>query len=217
MSREAGDRRIRVIVVDDHELIREGLTSLLRREPDIDLVALVATAEEALEVVPKVAPDVAVIDYNLPGMTGVELCERLAAEAPTVRTVMLSTYLLDTVIQGALKAGAMAFVFKDVHGDDLKNAIRMVAEGRPVVDPKIAGRVDRWRNRRTIATAEATFSRREIEVLRGVARGLSYRDIGVETGLTENTVKSYMRRAMQKLGCTSRSEAAAIAGRRGLL
>lgn len=208
---------VRVVIVDDHEIVRMGLSAILRRERDIDLLATVPSAEEGLRVIDELQPDIAVVDYMLPGMTGVELCERLAEEQPRVAVILLTTYLQDTVVDGALRAGVKAYVYKDIRGMDLKKAIRAVAKGEPVIDPKIAGRVAKWRGERQYASGEKRLSRREIEVLRMVAKGMSNQEIGEQMGVTENTIRTYMRRALAKLGCQSRSEAAAIAGRRGLL
>jgi DNA-binding NarL/FixJ family response regulator len=209
---------VRVVIVDDHEIVRAGLAALLNRERDIDIVATASSGEEAVRVIDEAVPDIAVVDYSLPGMTGVELCERITTTHPEVSVILLTTYLQDSVIRGALAAGAKAYVYKDIGGVDLKRAIRAVARGESVLDPKVAGRVARWaKGRRYTSDDEARLSQREIDVLRLVAKGLSNKDIGAEIGLTENTVRTYMRRSMAKLGCQSRTEAAALAARRGLL
>ncbi len=208
---------VRIVIVDDHEIVRAGLTAILNRERDIDLVGVAASGEQALKLIANVAPDIAVVDYSLPGMTGVELCERITEEHPHVAVILLTTFLEDNVIRGALDAGALAFVYKDIGGYELKRAIRAVAAGDPVIDPKIASRVAKWRGQRQYAGDEPRLSHREVQVLRLVARGYSNEDIGGALGLTPNTIRTYMRRAMAKLGCRTRSEAAAVAGRNGLL
>jgi DNA-binding NarL/FixJ family response regulator len=207
---------IRVVVVDDHEIVRAGLAALLGRESDIEVVALVAEGREAIHTVATLRPDVAVVDYRLPGMSGVEVCERLHAEHPQVAVIMLTTFLDDDVVRGALQAGARAYVYKDVDARELKTAIRAVARGEAVLDPKVAGRVATWAQRRHDARTTA-LSVRETEVLRLVARGAHNKEISAELHLSDNTVRTYLRRILTKLECQSRVEAAALATQRGLL
>jgi len=208
---------VRVVIVDDHEIVRAGLTALLTREIDIDLVGSAGTGERALALIADVHPDIAVVDYSLPGMTGVELCERISVAHPEVAVILLTTYLEDSVIRGALDAGARAYVYKDVGAVDLKRAIRAVARGDAVLDPKVAGRVATWARQRRFGAVAGPLSIRETQVLRLVAKGLQNREIAAQMGVTENTVRTYIRRLLAKLGCQSRSEAAALAARRGLL
>lgn len=207
----------RVVIVDDHEIVRAGLSTLLGREPDIDIVGMAADAEQALDLIDGVRPDIAVVDYSLPRMTGVELCATATRRFPDVAIILLTTFLSDDVVLGALEAGARAYVCKDVDATDLKKAIRAVARGDAVLDPKVAGRVARWAHRRRIGSDEGALSAREIDVLRLVARGRSNKEIAAELYLSENTVKTYVKRVMVKLDCHSRSEASAMAAQRGLL
>ena len=207
---------VRVVIVDDHAIVRAGLAALLGREPDIHIIGMAASGDEGLHLVAELTPDVAVLDYSLPGMTGVELCERIVREVPGVAPIILTTYLDDVVVRRAIEAGARAYVYKDIEATDLVRAIRAVARGGAVLDPKVAGRVAKWAGQRRFA-GDPPLSTRETEVLRMVARGSQNRQIAVELGVTENTVRTYVRRILFKLGCTSRSEAAAVAARRGLL
>lgn len=209
-------RPTRVVVVDDHEIVRAGLAALLGREVDIDVLTLVASGEEALGVIDVLRPDVAVVDYRLPGMTGVELCERITRAYPEVAVIMLTTSLEDAVVEGALEAGARAYVYKDVDGRSLKRAIRDVAHGEAVLDPKVAGRVAKWAQRRHDGGPGA-LSPRETDVLRLVAKGAHNKEISEALHLSDNTVRTYLRRILGKLECQSRSEAAAIAAKHGLL
>lgn len=210
-------RLIQVVVVDDHEIVRAGLAALLGREEDIQVVGMAGSGEEGLELIMRVEPDVAVVDYSLPGMSGVELCDRVSVSNPDVAVVLLTTFLDDNVILKALDAGARAYVYKDVDSTDLKRAIRAVARGEAVLDPKVAGRVAAWAHKRRFSPDDEPLSLRETEVLRLVARGASNREIATELFLSENTVKTYLKRVLTKLECHSRSEAAALASRRGLL
>jgi len=209
-------RPLRVVVVDDHEIVRVGVRSLLDRESDLDVIGTAPTGETGLELIGTLQPDVAVLDYNLPGMTGVELCAEIVRRWPEIHVVMLTTFLDDVVIRNSLDAGAKAYVYKDVEGRDLKRAIRTVASGDAVIDDKAASRMMRWA-RAGSSRDPRPLSRREVDVLRQVVRGLNNRDIAAELGVSINTVKTCLTRALRKLGCHSRTQAAALAAKRGLL
>jgi DNA-binding NarL/FixJ family response regulator len=207
---------VRVVLVDDHEIVRAGLATLLDQEDDITVVGAAASAERAIELIDVLSPDVAVVDHNLPGMSGVALCEHLGARSPDVKVIILTTFLDDEIVSRAVEAGARAYLHKDVDATNLKRAIRAVARGEEVLDPKVAGRVTRWA-RASRSGAEERLSAREIDVLRLAATGLANSEIAHRLGLSENTVKTYLRRTMQKLRCRSRTEAALVAAKRGLL
>lgn len=208
---------MRVVIVDDHAIVRAGLSALLAREPDVHVVGVAVSGDDGLHLIRELRPDIAVVDYSLPGMTGVELCERVHVELPDVAVIILTTYLDDVVVKRSLEAGAKAYVYKDVEATELIRAIRAVAHGEAVLDPKVAGRVAAWAGQRRAARSDRVLSLRETEVLRLVARGLQNREIANDLDVTENTVRTYVRRILAKLGCQSRSEAAALASRRGLL
>lgn len=208
---------VRVVVVDDHEIVRAGLTTLLSREPDIHLVGVAPDAEEGFDMIADVHPDVAVVDYSLPRMSGVELCEMIVSRFPETAVVVLTTYLNDDVILRSVEAGAQAFVYKDVDAGELKKAIRAVTRGETILDPKAAGRVMLWANRRKNGRRDGGLSLQETEVLRHVTAGATNKEIADAMTVSENTIKTYLRRVMEKLDCHSRSEAAAIAAKRGLI
>lgn len=208
---------VRVVVIDDHEIIRAGLSALLGRESDIHVVGMASTGEEGLDLIADLKPDVAVVDYSLPRMSGVEVCEEVVGRHPDTAVVVLTSFMHDEVVLKAVEAGARAYVYKDVEGRDLKRAIRAVAKGEAMLDPKVTARVLRWAHRRTVGYGDGALSLREIEVLRLVARGGTNRSIAEAMGVSENTIKTYLRRALEKLDCHSRSEAAAAAAQRGLL
>jgi DNA-binding NarL/FixJ family response regulator len=207
---------IEVVIVDDHELVRLGLRGLLDRERDINVVGTAPDGERGLELIERFRPSVAVIDYNLPGMSGVELCEEVVRSCSDCRVVILTTFLDDAVIRNSIDAGAKAFVYKDVEGRDLMRAIRKVANGESVLDTRVAGRVMRWARARPTSEA-ATLSKRELEVLRLVSLGYTNRNIAEELSLSINTVKTCMLRMLRKLGCHSRVQAVSLATKRGLL
>jgi two-component system response regulator DevR len=208
---------VRVVVVDDHEIVRAGLSTLLSREPDIHLVGMAPDAEEGIDMIAEVHPDVVVVDYSLPKMSGVELCEQIVSRFPETAVVVLTSYLSDEVILRSVEAGAQAFVYKDVDASELKKAIRAVTRGETILDPKVAGRVVRWANRGKRGRREGGLSLQETEVLRHVTAGATNKAIAEAMHVSENTIKTYLRRIMEKLDCHSRSEAAAIAAKRGLL
>jgi two-component system response regulator DevR len=207
---------VRVVICEDQEIVRDGLAAVLDREVDIDVVGKAGSAEETLEIIPDVAPDVAVVDYRLPGMSGVELCEELSARHPEVSVIILTSYLDDEVMLGAMRAGARGFAYKDVGAVELKRTVREVAQGKTLLGTGAVGRVFGWARKGRLHPDEP-LSRREVEVLRLVAAGAKNREIAQHLGLTENTVRTYMKRSLEKLGCHSRSEAAALAAKKGLL
>jgi DNA-binding NarL/FixJ family response regulator len=208
---------VRVVVVDDHEIIRAGLSALLEREPDIHVVGTASSGEGGLAVIADLKPDVAVVDYSLPRMSGVEVCEEVVQQHPDTAVVILTGFMHDEVVHKALEAGARGYVYKDIDGRELKAAIRAVAKGEAAFDPKVTTRVLRWAHRRSVGYGNDALSLREIETLRLVANGATNKDIAGSLHVSENTVKTYVRRALEKLDCHSRSEAAVLAARRGLL
>lgn len=208
---------VRVVVVDDHELIRSGLSALLAREPDLHVVGSAGSGEEGIGVIAELKPDVAVVDYSLPRMSGVELCEHVTEQHPDTAVVILTGYMHDEVVVHAIEAGARGYVYKDVEGRDLTRAIRAVARGEAVFDSKATARVLHWAHRRSTGPGDGVLSLREIEALRHVANGATNKEVADLMHVSENTVKTYLRRASEKLDCHNRSEAAVVAARRGLL
>lgn len=207
---------IRVLLIDDHEIVREGLAAILASEKDLQLLASVATGEAGLKLLDEMGFDVAVVDYSLPGISGVEVCERIVSSHPEVAVVILTTYLEDDVVLGAVRAGAAAYVVKDIEGERLKEAIRSVASGKAVLDPQVAARVMGWAANGALKNW-GSLSRRELEVLRRVALGRTNNQIAEELSLGLSTIKTYVSRVMEKLDCSTRSEAAGRAAKWGLI
>lgn len=208
---------IRVLIVDDQEIVRVGLRTLLARDRDIRVVGVASSGQEALDLLDELRPQVLIVDYSLDPVGGVEVCESVNANHPEIAVIMLSTFMDDEVVQRSVQAGAKAFVYKDVEGQDLKRIVRMVAEGEPVPHPRTTGHVMRWPGHQLRRVAEPALSSREREVLGLVAQGASNAQIAQTLGLSLNSVKTFLRRASAKLGCHSRAEAVAAASRRGLL
>lgn len=209
---------LKVVVVDDHDIVRAGVVALLNREPGITVVGSAATGEGALHLIGKHGADVAVLDYSMPGMTGSELCQEIKRRFPGVAVIILTSYLDENIVNSVMRAGARAYVYKDVVASDLVGAIHSVAAGKAVIDHRVnRDALEVSELRRARRSRSDPLSIREIEVLRLVARGSSNKDIAIALNLTENTVKTYLRRALEKLECSNRSQAAAIAVQRGLL
>lgn len=207
---------IRILVVDDHPVVREGLVTVLSDEPDFVVAGQAATAAEALSEAARVRPDVVVMDVRLPDRTGVEACADLARLAPGVRVVMLTSFPNDGVMMGSFAAGARGFVLKESQPAVIRQAVRTVAEGGTYADPKVAGKLVALATRGRRAKGPFDLTLQEMRVLELLPRGLTNHEIGDRLGIGENTVKTHLRNLMRKLDARDRVEAAAIALREGL-
>ena len=207
------DRRISVFLVDDHEIVRQGLRAMLEAYDDIDVVGDVATAERALARIPTTAPDVALLDINLPDLTGIELCRQLAERCPEVTSVMLTSFDEDEALFGAILAGASGYVIKHATGDTLVSCIRRAANGESCADPASAERLRRRAHEGIADDSISGLTGQERRVLELLADGLTNREIGDRMFLSDKTVKNYVSSILMKLGMSRRSEAAAHAAR----
>lgn len=207
---------VRVVVIDDHELVREGVTALLDKEPDLHVIGEAENAAEGLKLIETTDPDVVVLDYRLPDGSGVELCRDIAERRLRARIVVLSAFLQEDAVYGSLMAGASAYVVKDVEASELKQAVRVAARGGTLLDPKVAGHVISWAVRFTPASA-SSLPPSLLTVLRLLCQGRSNEEISEETGLTPLSVKKYVSRLYRRLGVSGRAEAATEAHRRGLI
>ncbi|MGY1833779.1 response regulator [Blastococcus sp. SYSU DS0510] len=204
---------IRVVVVDDHPVVRGGLVGWLDAQDDLSVVGEAGDGLEALAVVAGSTPDVVLMDLRMPRMDGATATERLAASHPGVRVLVLTTYDTDADIVRAVEAGATGYLLKDVPLPQLADAVRAAARGETVLAPPVAARlVSRMR-----APAAEVPTARELEVLRGVARGLTNAEIGRELFIGEATVKTHLLRVFAKLGVDDRTRAVLVAVERGLL
>jgi DNA-binding NarL/FixJ family response regulator len=202
---------IDVLLVDDHPVVREGLRGMLAAEEDLRVVAEASGAAEAVAAVRLHAPHVVLMDLRMPGGDGVEATARVLAQSPATRIVVLTTYETDADILRAVEAGAAGYLLKDASRTELAQAIRAASRGETVLAPSVAAKlVSRMRS-------PAEPSRREIEVLRLVARGLTNADIGRELLISEATVKTHLLRAFGKLGVSDRTAAVTVALERGIL
>ena len=211
-----GYMAIRVFLVDDHELVRRGIHDLLYTESDVVVVGDAATAEEALEKIPRTHPDVAVLDVRLgeDQPTGVEVCREVRSRHPEVACLMLTSYSDDEALFASILAGASGYVLKQISGSDLVGAIRRVAAGENLLDPAVTARVlDRLRSPAPADDPLSELSPRERKVLDLIAEGRTNRQIANELYLAEKTVKNYVSNLLAKLGMHRRAEAAAYAAR----
>ncbi|MFI7676180.1 response regulator [Actinophytocola sp. NPDC049390] len=204
---------IRVMLVDDHPVVREGLRGMLEAEPDLTVVSEAGSGEEAVAVARTAEADVILMDLRMRDLDGVGATERILTEHPSTKVVVLTTYETDADILRAVEAGAAGYLLKDATRTDLANAIRAAARGETVLAPSVAGRlVDRVRR-----PVRQTLSAREVEVLRFVAKGLTNADIGRTLHISEATVKTHLLRAFAKLDVSDRTAAVTTAMSLGLL
>jgi DNA-binding NarL/FixJ family response regulator len=205
---------IRVLVVDDHPVVRHGLMAILRWEQDIELVGEAADGAEAVRMILDHQPDVVLLDLRLPQLSGVEVMRRVRGKAPGTRFLVLTTYDTDEYIAPALAAGANGYLLKDVEPDELSRGIHALMQGGAALEPKVAAHVLGH-----LADDEAGdgLSEREMDVLRLLPSGSSNKTIAAQLGLSENTVKSHISHLFSKLGVQSRAEAVSAAMQRGLL
>lgn len=210
---------LRILIVDDHEVVRLGLRALLDRHPDFTVVDEAGTAREALQKALLHRPDVVVMDIRLPGRSGIDACRDIVSQLPDTRVIMLTSYAEDELLFDAIEAGACGYVLKQIGSNDLIRAIEAVGRGEALLDPSITRRVlERVREaaRKDEVTAFAELTEHELRVLALIAEGKTNRDIARALYLGEGTVRNYVSSILGKLGVTNRAEAAAFAVRHNL-
>jgi two-component system, NarL family, response regulator DevR len=209
-SRNVGSM-IRVFLVDDHEVVRRGLSELLGAQTDIEVVGEAGTAAQARARIPATRPDVAVLDVRLPDGSGIDVCRTLKATLPETRCLILTAYDDDQALYAAVIAGADGYVLKDVRGSNLIDSIRTVATGRSLLDPALKARaLDAMKRTSTPDPRLDGLTLREREVLAFIADGLTNRQIGESMSLAEKTVKNYVSSLLAKLGLQRRTQAVAL-------
>ncbi|MBD2059650.1 response regulator transcription factor [Oculatella sp. FACHB-28] len=202
--------RIRVLIVDDHSLVTEGLANIINYDPEMVVVAQAENGQQAIALYREHQPDITLMDLRMPGMGGVEAITAIRAEFKSAQIIVLTTYDGDEDIYRGLQAGAQGYLLKDVKPNELLNAIRMVHSGRQYVSSTVASKlVERMNN--------PVLSDRELEVFRLMAQGLSNHDIGAALNIGESTVKSHVTRILNKLGVSDRIQAVIVGVKRGLV
>jgi DNA-binding NarL/FixJ family response regulator len=211
---------IRLLIIDDHEMVREGLKAILVAEPDFSIVGEAANAERALELVERLRPDIALLDIRLPGVSGIEVCRTMTERYPQTAVIILTTFTDENLVAQCVQAGARGFIVKDIERFDLKRAIRAVARGEAAIDSKAAVAVLAQLRRAPKVNAELipeSLSSQQLVILRLVAQGLSSKEIATRLYLSENTVKGYVQEILHRLGVKNRTEAVMVAVKQGWL
>ncbi|MCX6078688.1 MAG: response regulator transcription factor [Chloroflexi bacterium] len=206
--------KTRILLVDDHAIVRLGLTTLLNDQPDMEVIGEASTAGEALKAVENLSPDVVLMDIRLPGEGGIEATRQLTARFPDSKVVMLTSFADDELVMRAISAGAMGYVLKQVGNDELLRAIQAAARGEALLDPSTTARLltkVRAADRKANEDAFRDLSDREMDVLAPLARGKTNAEIGRLLNLSEKTVGNYIGNIFEKLGLNNRIELAAYA------
>lgn len=218
--------KIRVLIVDDHEVVREGLSSVLTTREDIEIVGLARDGREAVEKARQLSPDVVLMDISMPEMNGVEATRRIKKENPQIGIVVLSMYAEEEYIFDLVRAGAAGYLLKDADSSQIANAIRAISRGEsmihPVVVSKILSEFSQLSNHRKVkeerqAQKKYDLSDREISVLQLVAEGKTNKEIAKDLRISEKTVKNHIRNIFRKLSVTDRTKAALHAVKEGLI
>lgn len=206
--------KTRILLVDDHDIVRLGLMTLLNDQPDMEVVGEASTAGEGIRMAEKIMPDVILMDIRLPGEGGIEACQQITTRFPTSKVVMLTSFADDELVVRAIRAGAMGYVLKQVGNEELLRAIRAAARGEALLDPSTTARLlsrVREAERKADEDAFRDLSDREMDVLVHLAKGKTNSEIGSLLNLSERTVGNYVSNMFQKLHLNNRIELAAYA------
>jgi DNA-binding NarL/FixJ family response regulator len=218
MAEPAPARTLRLLVVDDHEVVRQGLVALLDRRPGFQVVAQAGTVEESITQARLHQPDIVVMDVRLPDGSGVEACREIRAELPATRVIMLTSFPDDEAVLSAIVAGASGYLLKQIRARDLVAALEAVGRGESLLDPAVTERV--LERVRRIATGQvddelSVLTSQERKILMLVAEGKTNKEIAAEVFLSDKTVKNYVSSILSKLNLERRAQAAAFVARRG--
>jgi DNA-binding NarL/FixJ family response regulator len=206
----AAHARVRVMVVDDHAIVRQGISDVLAADEDIEIVALVASGEEAVSLAAKLHPDVALMDLSMPGMDGVEATRRMIGASPGVRVVMLTSFAEPEHVNDALDAGAVGYLLKDADADEIVRAVKAASRGEAPFSARAAGAL---LLRRAQRRSGEDLTPREREVLDLVGQGLANKQIARRLSIKEKTVKAHLSNVFQRIGVSDRTSAALWAER----
>jgi two-component system, NarL family, response regulator LiaR len=210
---------IRILLVDDHNMVRMGLKAYFSTLPDITVVGEAATGEEAVRLAAELTPDVVLMDLIMPGMDGVEATRQVRKSSPHSQVIVVTSYHEDEHIFPAIRAGALSYVLKDIDPDDLAEAIRRANAGEAVLNPRVAARMVKELNgeRRETVNPFSELTNREMDVLRQIASGKSNQEIAEILVISEKTVKSHITNLLNKLHLTDRTQAAVYAWQEGIV
>lgn len=209
-------KKIRIVVVDDHGLFRAGLVSLLTTFPEFEIIGEAGDGLEALSVIERTHPDVVLLDVNMPVMGGVEMVEAIQRD-DLPRILMLTISKHDEDLFGAIAAGADGYLLKDAEPDELRRSISLVAEGKSVLSPEVTSRVLKAVGSSHGIPPDIALSKRELDVLKCLARGMTSAQIATELFISENTVKTHVRHILEKLEASNRAEAVSRAIQLGII
>jgi two-component system, NarL family, response regulator DevR len=206
--------KIRVYLLDDHEIVRQGIRTFLEASGDIEVVGESGSAVDAAVRIPALRPDVAVLDARLPDGSGIEVCRTVRSIDPSINALILTSYDDDEALFSAIMGGAAGYVLKEIKSSDLVSAIRHVASGQSLIDPSLTARVlERVRNPGARVPELAELTDQEMQLLEFIAQGMTNRQIGEHMFLAEKTVKNYVSSVLSKLGVERRTQAAVLAAR----
>jgi two-component system response regulator DevR len=207
---------LRILLVDDHEVVRVGVRTLIEREPGMEVVGEAGSVREAVTQARQLAPDVVVLDIRLPGGSGLDACKQIKDDRPQTKIIILTSFPDEEVLFDAIACGADGYVLKEIGSDDLIRALERIGRGESLLDPAVTDRVlakmrEVWQQERAQAFADLTGQ--EMQILAGIAEGQTNREIGKTIHLSEKTVRNYVSIILSKLDLTSRAQAAAYAAR----
>lgn len=209
---------IKVLITDDHPVVREGLSAMLNKEPDIQVVGEAENGTEAIDKAKELQPDVVLMDLRMPEVDGVEAMRQIRAANPGIKFIVLTTYDNDEYIFKGIEAGARAYLLKDAPREELFKAIRAVYKGESLIEPAVAGKVlDRFAELSRQAQVVDALSEREVEVLKLMAKGAANKEIAAGLCISESTVKTHIQTIFQKLGVGDRTEAVTEALKKGII
>jgi DNA-binding NarL/FixJ family response regulator len=209
--------KIRIIITDDHTVVRQGLAYILNAEPDFEVVGEAANGYEVIELARRVQLDVILMDLQMSGLNGVEAIRRLRAENPDLKIIILTTFATDEYIFEGIRAGAKGYLLKDVPKEELCRAIRLVNQGQSMIQPTITARLFDLLAQGGPKIGDVPLTERELEVLKLIAHGDRNKEIGVKLSISESTVKGYVASILQKCNVSDRTQAAMYAVQKGLI
>ncbi len=209
---------IKILIADDHPVVREGLIAMLSREPDFKVVGEAKDGVEAVDRAKELNPDVVLMDLRMPGMDGVEAMRQIKEARPEVKFIILTTYSDDEYIFSGIQAGARAYLLKDAPREELFKAIRAVSRGESLIQPVVASKLlDRFTELSRRAPSGEQLSERELEILQLMAKGAANKEISAQLSISQSTVKTHISSIFQKLGVNDRTEAVTQAIKKGII